>query len=344
MDIFFLANLTWPVIVLVALAGGSLSTWAGSPIVQTVTFWQLYFLSTPHRWITLGLVFLDEDRFRQRPAMFVGLAVFFLLFVTAVVLGTGTTLLLVAIDYFWNAWHFAAQHSGISRIYGRLARPHETTRGLWEKILLRSFILYAIFRVGAVACGPACGDTVEASEALLARSMAPFLFGLDQTALQNALAACTRFCEVWMDPIAFAIPLGLVAAEALRFQRSALGRLVYLASVCAGYTALLLAIRYHDQLLTLAIALALSLFHATEYLAVVSWSVKMKHGRNPRGIFGHLAPRWGIALGTFVAVLAISGWALDTRYHNLWAVLTIAVSYLHYAYDGIIWKARKPAR
>ena len=38
---------------------------------------------TVFRWITLGLVFLDEDRFRQRPATFMGLAVFFILFVMA---------------------------------------------------------------------------------------------------------------------------------------------------------------------------------------------------------------------------------------------------------------------
>ena len=52
-----------------------------------------------------------------------------------------------------------------------------------------------------------------------------------------------------------------------------------------------------------------------------------------------------VAVGVIAAlVLAISGWLLDTQYHNLWAVVTIAVSYLHYAYDGIIWKARPPAK
>lgn len=340
-DVVFLANLTWPAIVLVALAGGYVSSWTGSPVVQTVTFWQLYFLSTPHRWITLGLVFLDEDRFRQRPATFMGLAIFFILFVTAVVLGTGATLVLVAIDYFWNAWHFAAQHSGISRIYGRMARPEEQTRGWWEKVLLRTFILYAIFRVGAVACGPTCGHTVEAAEAAVARSLSPFVFGLDQAALIDALGACTRFAEIWLDLLMLLLPFSLLMGELMRYRPSALGRLLYLGSVCAGYTALLLSIHYHQQLLTLSIALALSLFHATEYLAVVSWSVKMKHGRSRQGFFGHLVPRWVLALSTFMIVLALSGWLLDTRYHNLWAVVTIAVSYLHYAYDGIIWKVRK---
>src|SRR5204863_4658011 len=144
-------------------------------------------------------------------------ALFFILFVTAVVLGTGTTLVLVAIDYFWNSWHFAAQHAGIARIYGRMARPEEPTRGRWEKVLLRTFILYAIFRVGAVACGPTCGDTMDATQAQLARSLAPFLFGLDPSPLVEALGAVTRFAENWLDFVFLLLPLGLLASEVLRF-------------------------------------------------------------------------------------------------------------------------------
>ena len=156
----------------------------------------------------------------------------------------------------------------------------------------------------------------------------------------NALGACTSFAETWLDPVMLLLPFSLLLGELIRFRPSAVGRLLYLGSVCSGYTALLLSIRYHQQLLTLAIALSLSLFHATEYLAGVSWAVKMKHGRNGHGIFGHLVPRWVLALSTFMIVLALSAWLFDSRYHNLWAVVTIAVSYLHYAYDGIIWKVR----
>ena len=49
------------------------------------------------------------------------------------------------------------------------------------------------------------------------------------------------------------------------------------------------------------------------------------HGRNGQGVFRYLAPRWGVALLTFMGVLAVSGWVFDTHYHNLWAVVTIAV-------------------
>jgi hypothetical protein len=44
-----------------------------------------------------------------------------------------------------------------------------------------------------------------------------------------------------------------------------------------------------------------------------------------------------------MVILALSGWMLNTHFAKEWIVLTIAVSFLHYAYDGMIWKARRPA-
>src|SRR4051794_7505526 len=67
-DLFFLANLWW----LLAFIPGFINP-EGTPHLQ---FWQLYFLTTPHRWITLGLVTLDPDRREGRTRLFIGLAVF----------------------------------------------------------------------------------------------------------------------------------------------------------------------------------------------------------------------------------------------------------------------------
>ena len=38
-----------------------------------VSLFQVYFLSTPHRWITLVMVFCDSERFWKEPARFGGL-------------------------------------------------------------------------------------------------------------------------------------------------------------------------------------------------------------------------------------------------------------------------------
>jgi hypothetical protein len=342
LDLLFLANLTWPLLALAAFLGAQLSAWDTSPVVQTLLFWQIYFLSTPHRWITLSLVFLDEERFQQRPVAYMGIGVFFILFVTAVVLGTGATLLLVAIDYFWNAWHFAAQHAGIARIYGRSCRPNDQAPATLEKTFLRVFILFVIFRAGAAACTVNCGENTAAQIPTLTRSAAPFFLGLDLATLQAGVAEAVRFSEHWLDFPILALPLFLLLREFGQYRPTSLGRLAYLGSVAGAYTALLLAVHYHHASI-LAVALAISLFHATEYLAIVSWAVIRKHGRAREGVFAHLVPRWGIALLSFMTILAISAWMIEKQLYNEWAVLTIAVSFLHYAYDGMIWKVRRPA-
>ena len=104
--------MAWPLLLLWQLGEG----FSGREGLQ---FWQIYFLTTPHRWITLALVFLDReqfgrrrvrvsgdrcrrhDRLPRRPAYDRHLTC------------------LLTIDYIWNAWHFASQHHGIYRIYTR---------------------------------------------------------------------------------------------------------------------------------------------------------------------------------------------------------------------------------
>ena len=53
-DLLFLANLGW----LLALVPG----YVAAEGTVHIEFWQIYFLTTPHRWITLLLVAADPDR------------------------------------------------------------------------------------------------------------------------------------------------------------------------------------------------------------------------------------------------------------------------------------------
>jgi hypothetical protein len=92
------------------------------------------------------------------------------------------------------------------------------------------------------------------------------------------------------------------------------------------------------------LTLASALFHATEYLALVSWAVGQRHVAigDRRGTLGYLAPRWGLTLAVFVLVLGAGGWLLDQDpvLVRVWLALNLGVAFLHYAYDGIIWRRR----
>ena len=112
-DLLFFANLAWLLAWL---------PWYGSgPGTTHLDYWQVFFITTPHRWITLLLVTADPDRRVDRKGIFLALAVLTFLVVSGVWLTFGTFRCLVIADAVWNGWHFASQHSGIARIYGRKA-------------------------------------------------------------------------------------------------------------------------------------------------------------------------------------------------------------------------------
>jgi hypothetical protein len=300
-DLLFVANIAWPVILLGMLSGGL-------EIQGRVSFWQIYFVTTPHRWITLLIVFADRDRFRERPRAFLGVAAVVAAVSLGVRVSTGTLTCLLAIDFAWNAWHFAAQHHGIFRIYGRMSQPERTSGMTAEKGLMRFFVLYAAFRTATWAWLP---NTAS-----------------------------------WMKPLDFAVlavPLWLLAREFAAFDRRAIGRVSYLISFCFLYSGLLLSLNRDRPALVLMFTTAGALFHAVEYLAVVSWSVRSRHGR-PKGretLFARLLPQWALAMAVFVSIIGIGGWLISHELLQQWLLLNVIVAFLHYTYDGMIWKSKR---
>lgn len=301
LDLFLVVNIAWPLLVLLQSGDG----FDGKAGVQ---FWQLYYITTPHRFITLLIVFLDRDRLAQRRGTFLLLIAIVLGVCLADRLATGTLACLLAIDYVWNAWHFAAQHHGVYRLYGRMgATPFEA--GLtFEKWGLRFFLLYVILRVATATWADSAWDST----------------------LQMA------------DWIILPLPAWLVLRDLLRSPRKSPGRFLYLLSVTGLYMFLLWAVHDHRPGLVLALATASALFHALEYLSLVTWSVKQRHASlgDRMGLMAYLVPRWGIVLAVFVVVLGAGGWLMDRHYLELWLTLNVAVAFLHYAYDGLIWRRR----
>lgn len=299
-DLLLVANVAWPLALLVQLGDG----FDGRSGLQ---FWQLYYVTTPHRWITLLLVFGDRDRFRQRRTAFVAVALVVVGACLGVRLTTGALTCLLAVDYVWNAWHFAAQHHGIYRIYDRMSDPARTSGVTIEKWAMRGFLLYATLRVASATWPEAA-------------------------------------VERWLRPgdwIAAAVAVVLVLRDLSRPPGASRGRTAYLLSVCTLYVALLVAVHERALALVLALATASALFHAIEYLALVSWSVRQRHAAGSQmGFLGVLAARWGFALAVFVLILGAGGWLIDQRYVELWLTINVAVAFLHYAYDGMIWRRR----
>jgi hypothetical protein len=314
-DLLFLANLAWPVVVLAALVGSV-------ELNARLTFLQVYFLSSPHRWITLVLVFCDRERFWKEPAKFgglgLGLVALGLLLVAAssyVPRAADSLTLLMMLDYVWNAWHFAAQHAGIARIYGRFARPATSARAAdFEKMAIRIPVLWAFFRIAVYLAdrGPFAANV---------GFLAPVL--------------------PWLDPVALAPAFLLLVREWRAFTPAARGRVLYITSLLMLYSAQLVALRLGADIWLGALFLAGAVFHAVEYLAVCSWAMRKKTS----GIWRYHLPRTGLGVLVFMVILGCAntliyyGWSV-----YYWALITLLVSLLHYCYDGVIWRARPQAK
>lgn len=297
-DLILIANVLWPLLVWVGTSEGIARR-------DGLLFWQVYFITTPHRWITLFLVFGDRQRLTSKRWSFVGIGIVAILITLGVRLGTGGLTCLLAIDYLWNAWHFSAQHHGVARIYSRRnAGPFDERR--WEKWAFRLFILYVIFRVAISAALPE--EWVE---------------DLRQ-----------------IDWIVIAIPILLSIRSFQQVASWCDGGTVYRTSVFALFIGMLWAVHVNRPEMVLAFATASAMFHATEYLAIVGWSLQCKRNtdHSSLGLLGWIIPRWVSLMVIFIIALGAGGYWLDQRVQEAWLTINVAVAFLHYAYDGLIWR------
>ncbi len=300
-DLLFLVNVGW----LLALVPGFLSA-ERTPHIE---FWQVYFLTTPHRWITLLLVAADPDRRAGRTWLFVAIAVLAAVIVGGVRLSGGGFICLLLIDYVWNAWHFAAQHAGILRMYSRKCGGGNWRLETWG---LRSIVFYTSIRLAGWSYG-----WTEA-----------------WPTAQTGLAA--------LDIIA-TLPIAVLLAVELKnrpWERP--GKSAYLLSVASLYLALLLSVAQGWTAAVLSLTAAAAAFHATEYLAVVTHYAVRRQTQGSGGAFSRMAKYWTMIFAGYVLLLGLMANMADVWMHDFWLGLNLWAAALHYAYDGLIWKLRAP--
>lgn len=313
-DIVFLANAAWPLLAAVVY-------FASPPVGAGMALVRRFFFVQPHRWITLGLVFLDRARFEQRRAAFLGVAALCAAVFAGLWLATGQLALILALDVLWNAWHGASQHQGIAGIYARQAAPKSGIGRGWEGALMRGFLFYSLCRIVTV---------------VTALPYLPYPPGVIA-----AFAQLNRSLGV-VDCAVALVPVFLFGRELLSYRRELVGRYVYLFSVYTHHGLTLYAAHVGDMRLLVALGLVNGMFHATEYMAMVTWSVQKRKGQPGAGVFRELAREWGAVMAVYVVLLGASAWFMQERYLTVWLGLSTFVSYLHYAYDGMIWKRRAP--
>lgn len=318
-DLFFIANVFWPLLLLVDHLGGITTH-------QSLLFWQIYFITAPHRWITLVLVTVDHHKGTDRRRHFVAWGTAILVACACVKMGTGSLLCLGLIDYVWNAWHFASQHHGIFRIYSRnpsasqaTDSSHRTRPGRFsnrgqaiEKALFRGFMLYVVARVAGWGWTEGPFDGFQ---------WVPMI-----------------------DWFVLAIPVTFLARQCwlcLITRRASIASLAYLASVMTLFASLLMASHYENSQWVVQLALASAIFHSLEYMSIVTWSMSRNRSDGQSNALIRLSQMWLLFLIIFVIVIGLGNYLVSRGYFDLWVFANIVVAFWHYCFDGMIWKSRK---
>jgi hypothetical protein len=300
-DLLFVANIAWPLLLLPGMS---------SPSETVVDFWQIYFLTLPHRWITLLLVAADPDRRRGLGLILAGLAIFFAALVGGAYFGTAAFLCLGAVDYVWNAWHFASQHAGVLRIYSKKSQGGLPWLERWG---VRAFITYTICRT---ASGMLWGQLRVPVDLWIVRIL---------------------------DIAMLSIPIALLVTNLVGWNRLRWPKLIYLTSVMLLYSGYLVAGSTGNSRWILCFATAASMFHATEYLAIVTHYARRRETVGSPGIMRFVGANWIPILAIYMLVLGGFGWWVSHWSGPLgvaWQGINLWGAFTHYAYDGMIWKLR----
>jgi hypothetical protein len=287
-----------------------------------------FLVSFLHQPLTLGLVYGDGSQFRQRRRLFVvAPPVIIGLVVLAVALHLW---ILIPIAALWNTEHTIQQRYGLSRIYARKAGYGSAFLDRW---ILYSWMTVAALFVAANRATPHLVsrvglDGVNAGGVRLLTAVRPAALAL---LVPVGLAAVALTVAVVRQEVLRARPCSETVVKPANpakwlYQGSSVVLIAALAlDPAAGFIAYVGA-------------------HALEYFVVVYKTSEKRFGAGGgSGLLGRVGRNlWGrvAVLGGSVVVALVA----HARLHgNAFNVVLYTVGALHFLYDSVIWKLRKPA-
>ncbi len=302
-------------VVLVALQRASMQRGTSLVLLSVLMF---NFL---HRHLTFPLVYGDPEQFGRRRAAYLALPPIFL----ALTLGTyyGSARLFYQLEtlaILWTVYHVVMQKVGLLRIYSRKSGA----RSIWlDKALplawLGSLALHGL-----------------ASPSLMGRVMG--ILQIPATALGPLVGWQS---ELWFLALvalgATAVLTVLYVREELATPRFSWPKILYALSILMIFGTFYIDVRVGYAVFTFS--------HAVEYIAFVNAYAGKKYRQRPaRSSFMARAVRHQVAaMAAYAVVMLLAFWALRVETPVALNVYITGSSFLHFIYDGWIWKTSDPA-
>ena len=269
-----------------------------------------------HRHYTFALVYGQKEEFEKNKRTYIFLPILAVL-VTFTFLYLNIFTVLVTISVVWTMYHSVAQKFGITRIYSRKAGY-----GIpWiEKGIIYSWFIYLFFAI-----------TVKEQGTLVGYQAGNFVMGYVGDYMPYIQKASYVFLAV-----AIIFTLIYIYEEFKNRHRISIAKNIFVFSIL-----LLYAIFVYSLVLGY-IVFAFS--HAIEYIAFVNIFVSSKYSRNKesQSYFAKASRKPWVYSSLFslgIIALCLIGRKLDI---SAFEIYIVGSSFLHYIYDGMIWKVRKP--
>ncbi|MEM7009790.1 MAG: hypothetical protein AAF462_11720 [Thermodesulfobacteriota bacterium] len=269
-----------------------------------------------HRHYTFALVYGQKEEFDKRKKAYILLPIaFFIIALTFYMLGLFSVLL--AVSVIWLMFHTIAQKYGLIRIYSRKAGY-----GLaWlDKGIIYSWFVYLFFALGERNMG-------LMSEYYEGRVLVQYLG--DYFSIFTMISYLALL-------LAIAFTLIYIYVELKNWDKISLPKNIFVISV------LLLYAIFFQNLIIGFIVFGFS--HAIEYIAFVNVFVHSKYKKRPdsRIFFSRVTKKQWLYVGIFSALLAVVSVAGTNINAYVLGLYITGSSFLHFIYDGWIWKVSKP--
>lgn len=269
-----------------------------------------------HRHYTMALVYGQKEEFDRRKQVYIYLPIIAII-VTALSVYFKVFPYLLTLSVLWTMYHSVAQKYGFTRIYSRKAGYG---KGWIDKGILYSWFFYLFFAM-----------VVYERSTLLKYKAGRVIIGN----LNNYMDYISTLSYALLA-VSIVFTFIYIYEEIKNRKQISIPKNIFVVSTLSIY-----AIFFHSMVIGYIV---FGFSHAIEYIAFVNIFVGAKYRKKPESntFFSRVSKRQWLYSGVFAAViivLSLIGMKLD---QNAFLIYIVGSSFLHFVYDGLIWKVRHP--